>query len=140
MKTLNTLISTIILSVLLLVSIGFFQPAQAEPPLWMDNFGPELSDVSDCDDCEESVVLPFPFPFNGSSFDMAYVGSDGCIQLGGLGVGGNIGFDYWADMQEFLSDSNPDNPLICPFNTDLDTEIDYQKMAVQFTTMTQETR
>ena len=50
---------------------------------------------------------------------MAYVGTSGCIQLGGLGLDDDINFDYWIEMQDFLSDSDPDNPLICPFDTDL---------------------
>jgi hypothetical protein len=52
---------------------------------------------------------------------MAYVGSNGCIQLGGLGLDDDIDYDHWSYMEEFLSDSDPDNPEICPFNTDLDT-------------------
>jgi hypothetical protein len=106
---------------LLIVSVSLIKPAQAQPPLWQNNFGDELSTVSNCDDCEEEISLPFPFPFNGSLFDTAYVGSNGCIQLGGLGLDGHISYEYWDDMQEFLSDSDPDNPIICPFGTDLDT-------------------
>ena len=105
----------------LLFSIVFFQTAQAQPPLWQTDFGDELTVVSDCDDCEEAIALPFMFPFNGSTFDMAYVGSNGCIQLGGLGMDADIYYDYWIYMEDFLSDSNPDNPEICPFNTDLDS-------------------
>jgi len=120
MKTLNTLISTIIFSVLLLVSIGFYQPAQAQPPLWQNNFGDEIVGLTGCDDCELPVALPFPFPFNGSNFDMAYVGNNSCIQLGGLGLDEDIDYDIWIEMEDFLSDSDPDNPIICPFNTDTD--------------------
>ena len=101
MKTLNTLISTIIFSVLLLVSIGFFQPAQAQPPLWTDNFGTVLPVVSDCDDCVEEIALPFPFPFNGNTYNIADVSSNGCIQLGGLGLDGRIDFDLWINMENF---------------------------------------
>jgi len=93
----------------------------APPPLWQDNFGDELAVVSDCDDCAEAVALPFPFPFNGSTFNMAYVGSNGCMQLGGLGMDGRIPFSYYIELQDFLSDSDPDNPLICPFNSDFTT-------------------
>lgn len=106
---------------LLLVSIGYVLPVQAQGPLWSNNFGTELPTVSDCDDCQEPIALPFSFPFNGSNFDMAYVGSNGCIQLGGLGLDGEIDYDYFRHMEDFLSDSDPDNPLICPFETDLDT-------------------
>jgi hypothetical protein len=49
---------------------------------------------------------------------MAYVGSNGCIQLGGLGLYDAIDFDHWSYMEEFLADSDPDNPEICPFNSD----------------------
>jgi len=72
------------------------------------------------DDEVEAIALPFLFPFNGSTFDMAYVGTNGCIQLGGLGKDDDIDFENWEYMEEFLSDSDPDNPVICPFNTDLD--------------------
>jgi len=106
----------------LLFAIGFYFPAQAQPPLWEPDFGTELATVSNCDDCEEAIALPFPFPFNGSTFNMAYVGSNGCIQLGGLGLDDEIDNGYWQEMEEFLSDSDPDNPLICPFETDLDLD------------------
>lgn len=109
----------------ILLSIGVFIfalslyfPAQAQPPLWSNDFGTELG-LSDDDDNEEAVALPFPFPFNGSVFNMTYVGTNGCIQLGGLGVDDEIDYDHWEYMEEFLSDSDPDNPEICPFNTDL---------------------
>jgi len=107
---------------LLIFSVSFIKPAQAQPPLWENNFGDELSTVSNCDDCEEEISLPFSFPFNGSLFDTAYVGSNGCIQLGGLGLDNAIDYDHWSYMEEFLADSDPDNPEICPFNTDLDSE------------------
>jgi len=106
----------------LLFAVGFYFPANAQPPLWQGNFGDELTDLTGCDDCEEAIALPFPFPFNGSTFDMAYVGTNGCIQLGGLGLDDEIDFDHWEYMEEFLSDSDPDNPEICPFNTDLDLD------------------
>lgn len=106
---------------LLLVLIGYVLPVQAQGPLWSTDFGTELPTVSNCDDCQEEITLPFSFPFNGSSFDIAYVGSNGCIQLGGLGLDGAIDYDLYRYMEEFLSDSDPDNPLICPFETDLDT-------------------
>ncbi len=109
------------------VSLGFFftpasQAGIALPPLWQDNFGDELEDVSDCDDCEEMITLPIPFPFNGNTYNTAYVGSNGCIQFDGLGLDDEIDYDHWNYMEEFLADSDPDNPEICPFNTDLDTE------------------
>lgn len=107
-----------------LASIGFYFPSQvhaiAQPPLWQDNFGDELTDLTGEDDDQQAINLPFPFPFNGSVFNMAYVGTNGCIQLGGLGKDGEIDYDYWRHMEDFLSDSDPDNPLICPFDTDLD--------------------
>ena len=112
---------------LFLASIGLYLPTQANagialPPLWENDLGDQLPTVSDCDDCEEAIVLPFQFPFNGSVFDMAYVGSNGCIQLGGLGLDDEIDYDHWYYMEDFLADSDPDNPEICPFNTDLSPE------------------
>ena len=70
----------------LLFVFGLYIPAQAglaPPPLWDPDFGTELAVVSDCDDCQEAVALPFPFPFNGSTFNMAYVGSNGVCSLEG---------------------------------------------------------
>ncbi len=104
----------------LLFAVGLYFPANAQPPLWQDNFGNELAGLTGGDEEEEQIALPFPFPFNGSNFNMAYVGTNGCIQLGGLGLDRVIDFDHWEYMEEFLSDSDPDNPEICPFNTDLD--------------------
>ena len=43
------------------------------------------------------------------------------MQLGGLGLDGAIDFDHWITMEEFLADSDPDNPEICPFNSDFTT-------------------
>ncbi|TDI98843.1 MAG: IPTL-CTERM sorting domain-containing protein [Candidatus Dadabacteria bacterium] len=104
----------------MLFAVGLYFPANAQPPLWQNDFGDELTDLTGEDDEVEAIALPFPFPFNGSTFDMAYVGTDGCMQLGGLGLDGNIDHDLWIYMDAFLSDSDPDNPLICPFNIDLD--------------------
>jgi hypothetical protein len=105
---------------LLIISVSFLKTAQAQPPLWENNFGTELTTVSNEDDGEEEITLPFAFSFNGSVFNTAYVGSNGCIQLGGLGLDDDIDYDHWLYMEEFLADSDPDNPEICPFNTDLD--------------------
>ena len=110
---------------LFLASIGFYLPAQvyalaAPPPLWDDNFGGELRQLTGCDDCEQRIPLRFPFPFNGNTYSTAYVGTNGCIQLAGLGLDEEIDYDYWQYMEEFLSDSDPDNPIICPIDTDWD--------------------
>lgn len=75
---------------LLIVSVSFIKPAQAQPPLWENDFGTELTTVSNGDDETEEITFPFAFPFNGSVFNTAYVGSNGCIQLGGLGLDGDI--------------------------------------------------
>jgi hypothetical protein len=45
----------------LLFVVGLYSPANAQPPLWQDNFGTELATVSNCDDCEEAIGLPFMF-------------------------------------------------------------------------------
>ena len=79
----------------LLFAIGFYFPANAQPPLWQDNFGDEIVGLTGCDDCNEPINFPFPIPFNGGSFfNMAYVGTNGCIQLGGLGLDDDIDYDY----------------------------------------------
>lgn len=107
------------------LALGFFftsvsHAGFAQPPLWQSNFGDELPVVSNDDDETEMVSLPFPFPFNGNTYNTAYVGTNGCIQFDGLGLDNDIDYDHWSYMEEFLADSDPDNPEICPFNTDLD--------------------
>jgi len=107
---------------ILLFSISFYLPAQAQPPLWQNDFGDELTDLSSCDDCAQSIVFPFPILFNGTIYNMADVSTNGCIHLNGLGLAGTTDYRYWSNMEDFLSDSDPDNPNICPFDTDLNTE------------------
>lgn len=92
------------------------------PPLWTDDFGDELTDLSGQDDAEQMVTLPFAFPYNGNTYTTAYVGTNGCIQFEGLGQDGTIAFNYYRNMNEFLADSDPDNPIFCPINTDFDLD------------------
>ena len=114
--------SLLVLAVLLF-SISFYLPAQAgimQPPLWQPDFGDALVGLDGCDAEEQAIDFPFLIPFNGSLFNNALVGCNGCIQLGGFGTEMNIVDGYWREMEIFLSDSDPDNPLICPINTDWD--------------------
>lgn len=75
------------------------------------------------DDAAQAIAFPFPFPFNGNIYNMAAVTTNGCIHLNGLGLIGDSDFEYWSNMEDFLSDSDPDNPNICPFETDLNTTV-----------------
>jgi len=104
----------------MLLSICFYLPVQAQPPLWQNDFGDELMDLTGTDDEEQMINLPFAFPFNGNVYNTAYVGTNGCIQFDGLGLDDNIDYDHWSYMEEFLADSDPDNPEICPINSDWD--------------------
>ncbi len=106
----------------LLFVVGLYFPANAQPPLWQDNFGDELTDLNNQDDAAQNIAFPFPFPFNGNIYNMADVSTNGCIHLNGLGLVGDADYQYWSHMEHFLSDSDPDNPNICPFETDLATQ------------------
>ena len=104
----------------LLLAVGLYFPAQAQPPLWEPNFGTELTDLTGCDDCIQDINFPFAFPFNGNIYTTAGITTNGCIHLNGEGLVGSGDYDFWSYMEEFLSNSDPDNPLICPFESDLD--------------------
>ena len=47
--------------------------------------GVMLNTVSNCDDCTESVALPFTFNFFGTDYTTIYVSSNGNVQFGGFG-------------------------------------------------------
>lgn len=101
-------------------AVGLYFPANAQPPLWQNNFGTELTDLTLCDDCVEEIALPFPF--NGNTYNTADVSTNGCIHLNEVGLSGIADNRDWRYMEDFLSNSDPDNPLICAFDTDLDLE------------------
>lgn len=95
----------------------------AAPPIWDAAFGPELTELTGEDDAVESVDLPFSFPFEGIDYTTVWVGTDGCLQLETLGLDGAIGYDLWASFQALYADDDGigrPEPVICPFNTDLD--------------------
>ncbi len=95
----------------------FCLPALAAPPIWESGFGPPLTTLTGEDDEQESVSLSFAFPFNGNNYTTVWVGTNGGLQLGGLGDDGDIDYDHWQYMDEFLSDNAPS---IAGLNTDLD--------------------
>ncbi len=89
----------------------------AQPGIWEANFGPALGALTGEDDEEVSVSLSFGFPFEGTTYNTVYVGTNGDIQLGSLGDDGEIDYDHWEYMEEFVADSAPS---IAGLNTDLD--------------------
>jgi hypothetical protein len=92
-------------------------PALAQPPIWESNFGPAIASLTGTDDFTDSVNLSFAFPYDNSTYTTVYVGTNGCIQLGGLGTDGDIDYDLWTAFEEFYNDAAPE---ICPINTDWD--------------------
>ncbi len=71
------------------------------------------------------LILDSSFPsflaLDGNMYNTAAVSTNGCIQLNGLGLEGCcFNYEDWSYMNVFLSDSDPDNPWICPFDVDLD--------------------
>lgn len=93
--------------------------AQMTPPIWETSFGSELTELTGEDDHQIGVTLSFNFPFAGTNYQDVYVGTNGGLQLGSLGDDGDIDYDDWAYMDEFISDSAP---AIFPFNSDLDLD------------------
>lgn len=94
-------------------------PVLAQPPIWESNFGPAIASLTGGDDETDSVVLSFPFPYDGVPYTTVFVGTNGCIQLGSLGTDNDIDYDHWSYFEEFYDDAAPE---ICPMNTDFDLE------------------
>jgi len=70
---------------LFLASIGFYLPAQvyalaAPPPLWDDNFGGELRQLTGCDDCEQRIALRFLGTGSAGSAGSYRIPDDGCAK------------------------------------------------------------
>ncbi len=112
--------SRVLLMLLALLLVGSPRIAPAAPPIWESNFGPILGDLTGDDDETTAVALAFPFPFEGMTYVTVYVGTNGGIQLGGLGTDGDIDYDNHNPtyIGEFLDDGG--FPTIFPFETDLD--------------------
>lgn len=95
----------------------------AAPPIWDADFGADTGLISD--DGDINMTLGFMFPFDGTDYDTIAIGSNGGVTLGNAGVFAGdqyVDFDLW-EISYFVSDfSNVGNPIIVPFNTDLDNE------------------
>jgi hypothetical protein len=91
--------------------------ALAAPPPWDSDFGPVIASLSGKDDAADSVSLSFAFPFAGAEYSTVWVGTNGDVQLGSLGTDGEIDYDHWDYLEEFLDDAAPS---ISGLNTDLD--------------------
>jgi len=89
----------------------------AAPAIWEADFGPAIDDLTGMDDDEACVELSFDFPFDGINFRIIWVGTNGALQLGNMGVDAEIDYDVWSEMFEFYCDLYP---IIAPFITDLD--------------------
>jgi hypothetical protein len=98
----------------LLFSASF---ALAEPPIWESNYGAVIPSLTLGDDESDSVTLSFDFPFDGVLYRTIFIGTNGDLQLGSLGIDDDIDYDHWSYMEEFTADGAPS---ISGFATDLD--------------------
>ena len=126
-----------ILSLVILYLVAA-SPAAATPPLWETDYGVlvppadpndpnSLDGLAGDDDAESEVTLGFSFPFEGVGYTTLFVGTNGCIQVGSLGFDGEIDYDHWEYFEEFYDDDDgigDPEPVICPFNSDLDNSTD----------------
>jgi hypothetical protein len=97
--------------------------ASAEPALWEADFGAVVAELTAQDDAETPVTLSFPFPFVAVDYTTVYVGTNGCLQLGGLGADDDIDYDLYWYFEEFYADDDgigDPEPVICPLNADFD--------------------
>ena len=79
----------------------------------MDSNGSMLAIVSTCDDCTETVDLPFTFDFYGNQYDEISVSSNGVVWLG-------ANSNAWCCQGATLPSLEHPNPSIHVFHTDLD--------------------
>jgi hypothetical protein len=122
--TMNRPFETIACFALLSLTIG--TPLAAQPPIWDPTFGAELTELTGTDDDEVPVALSFPFPYEGFEYTTVFVGANPCVQLGTLGDDGSI-LEYWRFFDLFYADDDgvgDPEPLICPFNTDTDLDLE----------------
>lgn len=91
--------------------------AYSAPQKWEPNYGAAIDLLTGQDNSEARVELSFVFPFKGDYYTTIYVGTNGGLQLGNLGVDNKIDYNHWDHMEEFLSDGTPS---IAGFNTNLD--------------------
>jgi len=96
----------------------------SSPFIWESDFGAALSGFTDTfgdpevDDGQTGAIpLSFGFSFAGITHTEIFVGTNGGLQLGGLGNDDEIDYDLWSDFQAFISDGKP---MLCPFCSDLD--------------------
>lgn len=97
-------------------------PLLAAPAIWESDFGTELTSLSGTDDREVLQALSFSFDFAGTEYDRMWIGTNGAVQFddaneNGPGNTGDIDYDIWDDMDEFLDDGFP---IVAPLNTDWD--------------------
>lgn len=91
--------------------------AAATPAIWESDFGSAIASLTGSDDATAFVDLSFSFPFAGANYTRVFVGSNGGLQLGGLGANATIDFNHWESLEDFLSDAAPS---VDGFNSDLD--------------------
>lgn len=112
--------------------------AMAGPPIWEMGYGrlvppadpldlSSLMGLEKEDDAHSEIDLSFSFPFEGVGYTKVWVGTNGCVQLGTLGFDGAIDYDLWESFEEFYNDGDEigdPEPVLCPFNSDLDNTTD----------------
>lgn len=87
-------------------------------PLWETDFGNELTDLTGEDEETTSANLAlFDVPFNNIFYDDIFIGTNGGLQLGGLGNDFDLPFNVSNSFDLFIADNAPS---VHPFSTDLD--------------------
>lgn len=115
----NKLKNIMCFSALILTSVN----VQAEPAIWDSNYGDELTGLTECDDCTDTVALGFSFPFAGNVYSTISVNSNG-----GIALGNDVTTDLYTDYDiyndsYFESDfTSYGSPVLLPFSTDLDND------------------
>ncbi len=93
-----------------------FSAAFAEPLGWENDYGDPITALTGEDDDQAEVTLSFPFPYEGDDHTSVWVGTNGAVQLGGLGTDGLINYEIWETLAEFYDDGG--FPVLAPFASD----------------------
>ena len=92
---------------LLLLGLSLPLSALSAPLMWETDIGAVLTDLTGQDDQTTSVDLSFDFPFDGTDYTTIFIGTNGGIQMGSLGNDGEIDYEHFSSMEEFVSDLAP---------------------------------
>lgn len=95
--------------------------AAAKPPIWDSSFGTNTG--LQADDDSVSMALGLDFPFLGDTYNYVSINSNGGVALGNDDVYSGteyVDYDIWEDTVFESEFTDAGNPMILPFQTDLD--------------------